>query len=430
MKRPGGGPSRRRSTASTDRQMLAAETLRQMQPGVAPAPRIDLGLDRGRGGSKHDRNSGNVAAHHRHVAGMVVHAVLLLVGRIVLLIDHDQAEIRVGQEQRRARADDHAHLPGRDRLPGAGAPARRKLRMPLGRPHAKARREPVQHLRGQRDLGHQHERLPAAPHGFGHRLEIDLRLAGAGDAIDQRDRVAAGRDARAQRRRRRSAAPASDRAPRSQDQAGTRPARAAAPGSRAFLRRSGRRSHRARRPPPRRPRSCRAQGRRPARRPRGRGRPSCAPAARRRAAHRHARAPGPVPRPCAGTSAAPCRARPAYSSRPSRRSRAAPACSGGTFELLLDVFQAIVEARIGRGILGPDHPGGGARAQRHAHEIARRQRHVVRHAVRIGLVERDRQQNVDDLRHTGLFVIRPDLTKAKEAGEIMPRLSRLEGARG
>ena len=30
-------------------------------------------------------------AHHRHVAGVVVDAVLLLVGRIVLFIDDDEA---------------------------------------------------------------------------------------------------------------------------------------------------------------------------------------------------------------------------------------------------------------------------------------------------------------------------------------------------
>ena len=37
-----------------------------------------------------------MAAHHGHVAGVIVHAVFLLVGGIVLLIDDDQAEIGVG----------------------------------------------------------------------------------------------------------------------------------------------------------------------------------------------------------------------------------------------------------------------------------------------------------------------------------------------
>ena len=51
-------------------------------------------------------------------------AVLLLVGRVVLFIDDDEAEIGIGQEQRRARADDHLHLVRGDRRPGARALAR------------------------------------------------------------------------------------------------------------------------------------------------------------------------------------------------------------------------------------------------------------------------------------------------------------------
>ena len=100
-------------------QMLAAEALRQVQPLVAAAPRIDLGLDRRRRRRQHDRDAGDARAHHRHVAGVVAHAVLLLVGGVVLLIDDDQAEIGIGQEQRRARADRDRRLARRHRRPGA-----------------------------------------------------------------------------------------------------------------------------------------------------------------------------------------------------------------------------------------------------------------------------------------------------------------------
>ena len=86
-------------------------------------------------------------AHHRHVARVIVHAVLLLVGGVVLLIDDDQAEVGIGQKQRRARADDHRRFAGRHRRPGAGAQARRQLRMPFGRPHAEALGEAVEELR-------------------------------------------------------------------------------------------------------------------------------------------------------------------------------------------------------------------------------------------------------------------------------------------
>ena len=169
-----------------------------MQALVAAAPRVDFGLDRGRRGGEHDRDFRDARAHHRHVAGVVVHAVLLLVGAVVLLIDDDQAEIGIRQEQRRARAHDDARLARRDRRPGARAHARRELRVPFGRAHAEARGEAVEELRGERDLRHQDQRLPAAPDGFGDRLEIDLGLARAGDAVDQGRRIAAARDARAQ----------------------------------------------------------------------------------------------------------------------------------------------------------------------------------------------------------------------------------------
>ena len=65
-----------------------------------------------------------MAAHDRHVAGVVAHAVLLLVGGIVLFIDDNEAEIGVRQEQRRARADDDGNFAVGDRLPGARTPAR------------------------------------------------------------------------------------------------------------------------------------------------------------------------------------------------------------------------------------------------------------------------------------------------------------------
>ena len=117
----------------------------------------------------------------------------------MLLIHDDEAEVRIGQEQSGAGAHDHAHLVRRRRLPGAGALARRKLRVPFGRPHPEALGEAVEHLGGERDLGHQDQDLAALPHRLRHRLEIDLRLARSGDAVDERDRIAGLRHGRPQR---------------------------------------------------------------------------------------------------------------------------------------------------------------------------------------------------------------------------------------
>ena len=124
-------------------------------------------------------------------------AFVLLVGLVVLFIDDDQPEIGVRQKQRRARADHDLRLAGRDRRPVARAGARRQFGMPFQRPHAETLREAVEKLPGQRDLRHQDQRLPAAADDFGDRLEIDLGLARAGDAVEQRDVKAAVRGQRA-----------------------------------------------------------------------------------------------------------------------------------------------------------------------------------------------------------------------------------------
>ena len=157
------------------RHALAAEALRQRKPRVAAAPCIDLGLERRRRRGQHHRDLGDVAAHHRHVAGVVVHAVFLLIGGVVLFIDDDQPEIGIGQEQRRARADHDRNFAFGDSRPGAGALARRELRMPFRRAGAEARRKAVEELRGECDLRHQDQALPAGADSVGHRLEINSR---------------------------------------------------------------------------------------------------------------------------------------------------------------------------------------------------------------------------------------------------------------
>ena len=183
--------ARRRLAAQIDRldlrHVLAAEARRQHDALIAALARIDLGLDRRRRGGQHDRNFGDMRAHHRHVAGVIMRAVILLVGLVVLLIDDNETEIGVRQKQRRARADHDRRFARRNRRPVARAGARRQLRMPFQRPHAEARREAIEELAGQRDLRHQDQRLLAAADGLGDRLEIDLGLAGAGDAVEQRD---------------------------------------------------------------------------------------------------------------------------------------------------------------------------------------------------------------------------------------------------
>ena len=132
-----------------------------------------------------DRDLLELGAHHRDVAGVILDAVLLLEAGLVRLVDDDQAEVRIGQEQGRAGADHDLRLAAGDRPPGAAALRRAEVRMPGDRLAAEARLEALEERLGQRDLGKQHERLPALPERLGDRLEIDLGLARAGDAVEQ-----------------------------------------------------------------------------------------------------------------------------------------------------------------------------------------------------------------------------------------------------
>ena len=89
--------------------------------GGIPRPSTRSGIDRrrsrrqlsGRGvavpGEQH--GAGLPGAALGDVAGVVARVALLLVGRVVLLVDHDQSEVGDRREHRRARPDAHARLP-------------------------------------------------------------------------------------------------------------------------------------------------------------------------------------------------------------------------------------------------------------------------------------------------------------------------------
>ncbi len=160
---------------------------------VAALLGIDQALDRGRGRAQDHRRLPEMAAHHRHVARLIGHALLLLVALVVLLIDDDQAEIGEGKEQRRAGADHELRLVLGDGAPDAAAQRRRHAGVPFGGAGAETLLAAGDELAGERDLGHQHEHLTPPRQRGCDRLEIDFGLAGAGDAVEQRHGEAAAR---------------------------------------------------------------------------------------------------------------------------------------------------------------------------------------------------------------------------------------------
>ena len=295
----------------------------------------------------------------------------------MLLVDDDQAEFPERQEQRRARAGHDAHAAFGDLPPDPLAHARRHVRMPLGGLGAEAVVEALEERLGQRDLRQQDQHLLAGVERRGDRLEIDLGLARAGDAVEQRDAEAA-------RRRCWRAAHLPLRAVRRSGRAAQRPGSGAATTGRGGIitgsntpcvaqavddgqRNAGRMGEAGARPGQavggefEHARARRASS--------GRAVPTSAAALRRTARDRR-------PPALAAACARPCRAATAYRPRSSRRSGACRRRSAGSRR----------PRDIGRSLLGstlvavavPDDARHLARPERHAHDRARPDLHAGR----------------------------------------------------
>ena len=106
----------------------------------------------------------------------------------MLLIDDDQAERSERQPERGPRADHDPRPALGNGAPGLAPPARAELGVPDGRRSAEARAKACEPLGAERDLRQQHQHLMARIECGGDGLEIDLRLAGAGHAVEHGDR--------------------------------------------------------------------------------------------------------------------------------------------------------------------------------------------------------------------------------------------------
>ena len=154
-------------------------------PGQAQArERVHrLGARRRAAGDEH--GAGLRGAALGHAARVVARVALVLVGRVVLLVDDDEADVAHGREDRRARPDAHARLPRAQPRPLVVALAGGELGVKDGDGVAEARHEARHDLRRQRDLGHEHDHPAAVGEHRRGRLQVDLGLARAGDAVQQ-----------------------------------------------------------------------------------------------------------------------------------------------------------------------------------------------------------------------------------------------------
>ena len=141
-------------------------------------------LQRGRGRAQHQRHLLDFAAGQGHVAGVVARRGLLLESRLVLLIQDHQAQVRHRGEDRTASADDHLHLAVGNPLPLPMPFGVAEVAVQHGHP-LEPRAEPLQGLRREADFRDQHDRLPAETDHLLDGLDVDFRLAAAGNPVDQ-----------------------------------------------------------------------------------------------------------------------------------------------------------------------------------------------------------------------------------------------------
>jgi len=266
--------------------------------------------------------------------------------------------------------------------------------VPFRGPGAETRGEAVEKLRGERNLRHQDQALPAAADRVRHRVEIDFGFSRTGDAVKERDRIAAGCHRLLQGNRRGALVGGEIR----RDEIGIgrlrdRLGRQHHGGERAFVDEAV--DH--------------AGGN--ARLARGIGlaahhavgeKIEHAPARSGQALGRRARKPHADALAFGAEMLAHAQAHAQHHAASGQRVIRDPFDKPAQFRLerrefepLLDVLEPIIEPRIRVGVLGPDHAGGLARPERDSDDVARRKLKRGRHAVGIGPIQRDRHQHID-----------------------------------
>src|SRR5207302_3467255 len=130
-----------------------------------------------RGRAEYGDSAFERCALSRHRARVVARVRLLLVRRVVLLVDADDAERRDRCEDGRARADDDRRLAGCDALALVAALRLAQPRVEDGDAVAEALAEASERLRREGDLRHEHDRsTPAGERGLA-RADVHLGLA-------------------------------------------------------------------------------------------------------------------------------------------------------------------------------------------------------------------------------------------------------------
>ena len=188
--------SRRQLRAQVDDLDLGRRADRargQDDPVVGAVARPPHALDRGRGRAEDERRAGQLGQPDRRVAGLEPGRPVALVGRVVLLVDDDQPDVGERRHDRQPRPDHDVDVARPDPPPLVGPLPLPEARMDERDAGVEVRAQPVDERQRQRDLGDEDEGRAAGLERAGDRLDVDRRLAAAGDAVEQqRPRVGRG----------------------------------------------------------------------------------------------------------------------------------------------------------------------------------------------------------------------------------------------
>jgi hypothetical protein len=143
-------------------------------------------LERRRRASQEHRHVLDLPALDRDIARVVSRRGVLFVTRLVLLIDHDHAEVRDAvRRSRSGRRRPRQPCPARSAARICGVQSR--LSRCEGCDAFEAGGESFDGLRRERDLGDEDDRLLSGRDDLLDALEVELGFAGAGDAVEEVD---------------------------------------------------------------------------------------------------------------------------------------------------------------------------------------------------------------------------------------------------
>ncbi len=180
-----------------DGHLLVVGPLGQLEQRVFALAAVVIAFQRGRGGAEHDHGAFHLAAHNGDVARVVAGRLLLLVGVLVFLVHNDQAERLDRRKDGGARADGDPRAALANLVPlvvplAGGQMAVQHCHQRLQRAGTEPRLESLDGLRRERDLRDEDNCALALFQRMGDGLQINLRLAAAGNAVEEKGRGARG----------------------------------------------------------------------------------------------------------------------------------------------------------------------------------------------------------------------------------------------